>query len=141
MKYAEKKNPKLALDYYLSSQNTDEILRLSLQLEDWNSLSLYLINQKNSVLWSIGLNNEKSSKLFEKVIENSNCFSDTESASCLIKVLASKGDSVSLLNIISSWLKNNEKLRSSRSLQTLYMINLIKVLFFCKKYIINALLE
>lgn len=132
MKYVERKNPKLALDYYLSIQNADEILRLSFLLEDWNSLSLYLINQKNSILWTTALNNEKSLKLFEKVVENSNSFPDTESASCLIKVLASKEDSVSLLNIVSAWLKNNERLRSSRSLQTLYMINLIKVFHFCK---------
>lgn len=127
MKYAEGKNPKLVFEYYLSSQNADEILRLSFQLEDWSSLSTYLINQKNPILWSTALNNENSSKFFEKVIENSNCFPDTESASCLIKVLAGIGDTISLLNIISAWLENNEKLRTSKSLQTLYMINLIKV--------------
>lgn len=100
-------------------------------LEDWNSLSLYLINSKNSTTWSAALSQEKSPKLFEKVIENSRLFPDTESASCLIKVLASKEDSSSLLIIISSWLKSNEKLRTSRSLQTLYLINLIKVLDYC----------
>lgn len=127
MEYVKKKNPKLALKYYLFARNVDEILSLSFQLEDWNSLSLFLINHKNSATWSTALNDEKSPQLFGKVIENSNLFPDTESASCLIKVLASKEDYEFLLKIISAWLNNNEKLRCSRSLQTLYIINLIKV--------------
>lgn len=141
MKYAEEKNPKLALEYYLTTHNTDEILRMSFLLEDWNSLSFYLINQKNSFLWSTALNHEKSSKLFEKLIEKSDSFPDTESASCLIKVLVGKGESISLLSIISAWLKNNEILRSSKSLQTLYMINLINVRIFCMLTLIDAFLE
>ena len=127
MRYAEEKNPKLVLAYYLLTQNEDEILRLSFRLEDWKSLSLFLISRKDPLLWCSALSHKYSSKLFEKIIEYSSSFSDTESASCLIKALAGKGDSVSLMKIISAWLENNEKLRNSKSLQTLYMINLIKV--------------
>lgn len=117
----------MALEYYLVVKKVVEILRLSFQLEDWNRLSLFLINHKDSTAWSAALNNEKSKEIFEKVIENSKLFPDTESASCLIKVLASKDDSVTLLSIVSSWLDHNENLQKNRSLQTIYLINLIKV--------------
>lgn len=127
MQYCEKHNPKLALKYYLTACEESEVLRLCYELHDWESLSNFLINNKSAGSWSLALSHENAALLFEKVIESAHAFPDTESASCLIKVLAGKKDQGSLMSIMSAWLENNQKLRSSRSLQTLYLINLIKV--------------
>lgn len=127
LKYCEAKNPKLAIRYYLSIKNASEISRLAFKLEDWDTLSLFLIKYKNVSAWSSALENESSRKLFANVLKNSDKFQDTESASALIKALVSKNDSEDLLKIMKSWLENNKVLSSSRSLQTLYLIQLIKV--------------
>lgn len=127
MQYCERINPKLALRYYLNAGEESEVLRLCYELHEWDSLSNFLINSKSTGGWSLALSHENSVSLIEKVIENAHAFPDTESASCLIKVLAGREDQESLLNIMSAWLENNQKLRSSRSLQTLYLINLLKV--------------
>ena len=127
LKYCEAKNPKLAIRYYLSIKNASEISRLAFKLEDWDTLSLFLIKYKNVSAWSSALENESSRKLFANVLKNSDKFQDTESASSLIKALVSKNDSEDLLKIMKSWLENNKVLSSSRSLQTLYLIQLIKV--------------
>lgn len=127
LKYCEAKNPKLAIKHYLSIKNASEISRLAFKLEDWDTLSLFLIKYKNVSAWTSALENESSQKLFANVLENSDKFQDTESASSLIKALVSKNDSEALLKIMKSWLENNKVLSSSRSLQTLYLIQLIKV--------------
>ena len=127
LKYCEAKSPKLAIKYYLQIKNASEISRLAFKLEDWNTLSLFLITYKNVSAWAASLENEASPMLFENVLANSDKFQDTESASCLIKALVTKNDSESLLKIMKSWLENNKVLCSSRSLQTLYLIQLIKV--------------
>lgn len=127
MQYCEKKNPDLALKYYLSTNDIDEILRIAFKFENWEYLTDFLINYKNSNVWSKALNYENSIKLFGKLIEKASSFPDSESASCLIKVLSSRQDSESLLKIMGAWLGKNEKLKSSKSLQTLYLLHLIKV--------------
>lgn len=127
MKYCEMHNSSLALKHYLNTGEVSEILRLSFELKHWDSLSLFLINSRNAESWSLALSRETADLLFAKVVENANSFPDTESASCLIKVLAGKDDQKSLIKIMSAWLETNPKLRSSRSLQTLYLINVIKV--------------
>lgn len=127
LKYCEMKNPKLAMRYYLENKMAAEVLKLSFKSEDWKTLSIFLINHKNVSVWTSALENESYNILFEKVINNSDKFEDSESASCLIKALVMKKDSDSLLKIMKSWLENNKFLRTSRSLQTLYLIHLIKV--------------
>lgn len=116
----------MALKYYLLTNNPDEILESALILQKFDILSDYLINQKNSSYWAKVLNRDESSRLFSSVVEKASEFPDTESASCLIKVLAAREDPRPILEIMSAWLENNHKLKSSRSLQTLYLINLIK---------------
>ena len=128
MIYCENNAPELALKHYLSGQNHTEVLRLSLKLKDWNALAVFLINLKNSSAWSSALEIDELPDFFSKVVEKANIFPGSESASCLIKVLAAKEDSKMLLDIMSAWLEQNEKLSLSRSLQTLYLINLIKVI-------------
>lgn len=127
LQYCEIKKPKLAIRYYLSINNATEISRLCFQFEDWNTLSLFLINNKNVSAWSSALENKSGQKLFDAVLEKSDKFQDTESASCLIKALVTKNDSEALMMIMKLWLEHNKVLCSSRSLQTLYMIQLIKV--------------
>lgn len=127
MKYCEEHNAKLALAYYLNTSAAPEIIRLSFKLKEWESLSCFLIGDKKAENWSLALSYEDSDILLSKIIENAHLFPDTESASCLIKVLAGKDDQQSLIQMMSAWLENNSKLRSSRSLQTLYLISIIKV--------------
>lgn len=128
LQYCETKNLKLAIKYYLSINNATEILRLCIKFDEWNTLSLFLINFKNISAWTSALETKSVQKLFDVVIVNSDKFQDTESASCLIKALVTKNDSEKLMKIMKSWLEYNKVLSSSRSLQTLYMIQLIKVL-------------
>lgn len=134
LQYCEAKNPKLAIKYYLSINNATEISRLAFKFEDWNTLSLFLIKYRNISAWLAALENKSGQKLFDSALENSDKFQDTESASCLIKALVTKNDSEALMKIMKSWLENNSVLCSSRSLQTLYMIQLIKVCSDFKNY-------
>ena len=127
LKYCEYKNPNLVIKYHLLNNNAAEILRLTIKYENWDTLSLFLINYKNVQVWISAFDSESGKNIFDSALQNSDKFQDTESASCLIKALVTKNDSDSLLKIMKSWIENNKVLCSSRALQTLYMIQLIKV--------------
>jgi len=129
MEYTERKNPNLALDTFLKTKNADGILNLSFHLESWDKLALYLIESKQASTWSTALDRDKSKKLFSKVVDLASIFPDSESASCLIKVLSGSQQKEMLLEIISALLEKNDFLRTSRSLQTLYIIGLVEVIF------------
>ena len=93
-------------------------MRLSFELEQWECLSNYLIDLKSYNAWTAAFDHHNSSKLFSSVLKKAANFPDTESASCLLKVLAAKEDASLLLGLLSALLQNNDKLKSGRSLQS-----------------------
>lgn len=130
MKFCEVNNPKMALKYYLLTEKLDDVVRLSFQLEEWDALILFLIKIKNYKYWFEIVDSEQFINIFPIIIKKSgDCF-DPESASCLIKVLSAKNEHELLIQFASALLCNNLKLKNSRSLQTIYIINLIQVFLF-----------
>lgn len=120
---------------YSSMENFNKLIAVSVVSDKFDVLIDFVINSKSAQYWDKLLNCDDSERIFDFVLEKANNFSDTDSASCLIKVLASQNKNTLLLKIISNWLKFNDKLRQSRSLQTLYAINLIKVSTYCNDLI------
>lgn len=141
MSYCEINNPKMLLNYYLFIEKLDDVIRLSFQLEEWSALVLFLINFKNYNAWLKIVDSEKLMHLFPIIIEKSDIFFDPESASCLIKALSTKNEPELLIKFTGALLCNNLKLKSSRSLQTIYLINLIQVHLFLINFLIYSFLE
>lgn len=130
MIFCEINNPKMALKYYLLTEKLDDVVRLAFQLKDWDALISFLINFKNFNAWLTIIESEQVIDIFPILIKKSEDFFDSESASCLIKVLSAKNEHELLIQFVSALLCTNLKLKSSRSLQTIYLINLIQVVLF-----------
>ena len=135
MHFCEVNNPKMALKYYLLVERLDDVVRLSFQLEEWDALVLFLIKIKNYNSWFEIVDSEQFINIFPIIKKLGDCF-DPESASCLIKVLSAKNEHELLIQFASALLCNNLKLKNSRSLQTVYIINLIQVFLsiFCHSF-------
>lgn len=129
IKYSKRCNPSLTLEFFIHTNNFEEILNLSFSLSLWEKLAMYLIKSKQAASWSMALDKDENGNLFAKVIELVSVFPDSESASCLIKVIVLKKNNSMLIKIVSALLENNDVLHTNRSLQTIYLITLIEVSF------------
>lgn len=126
MKYCEIHNLPLALTYYTDKKQISDVIRISDQMQQWDKLVIFLIGLKDQEAWSKVISSDSWDVVFALVLESAPHFSDSESASCLIKSLTAQHKSEQLCSFISELLKHNNVLKNNRSLQTLYLLTLIK---------------
>lgn len=123
--YAQTNNPLAAQAYFKEFGLVEQFMELAFEKEDWQGLSDYLISSKKQLLWEQVLKGPHASQVFDCTVESCSSFSVPESASALVKALVSLKETEKLLEIAASLLHNNPKFKTSRSLQTLYLLNLI----------------